>query len=600
MLIQALCDYYDILEKQGAVLPSGYSEENIHFLICLTKEGRIDEILDCRKTEQFMAGKKIKDRKVPVRMLLPQRSWSSGIRANLCDHRPLYIFGLNYEKETLTPYDRTNKAVKSHQAFVEMNLEFIKDVRSPVVDAFRNFLISWDAENETQNQHILGLGKDYPKYKYAFCLAGNPDCLLHEDSEFKKKLAQEHAKKNEQSKDATIAQCAVTGQRKVIGRTHAKIKGIYGGSSNGNVLISYNNPSENSYDNEQSYNSNISEECMMKYTEALNYLLKNGNHKETLDDITVVFWAMNENENNEFLFKQMLFGQQDQMNAEQTEKMLQELLSESEDFNVMEEKLQSIDLIDPDVDFYMVGFKPNISKISVKFFVKKKYADILWNIAQFQREAKASDKSRPVKMWQVKQNLISPKSNNAKVNPALMSKLIEAVLNGRDYPISLLETMVRRVRTDNGPEKISYIRAGIIKACINRRQKKEEIQMALDKTNGSQAYLCGRLFAVLEKLQQEASSFKLNRTIKDAYFASASMNPAMVFPKLIRLSQHHLKKSKYPMYYSKLIEEIVDGLNGEFPKILLLIDQGRFDIGYYHQCNDFWKSKEKSENKEEE
>ena len=124
--------------------------------------------------------------------------------------------------------------------------------------------------------------------------------------------------------------------------------------------------------------------------------------------------------------------------------------------------------------------------------------------------------------------------------------------------------------------------------------------MALDKTNGSQAYLCGRLFAVLEKLQQEASSFKLNRTIKDAYFASASMNPAMVFPKLIRLSQHHLKKSKYPMYYSKLIEEIVDGLNGEFPKILLLIDQGRFDIGYYHQCNDFWKSKEKSENKEEE
>ena len=35
--------------------------------------------------------------------------------------------------------------------------------------------------------------------------------------------------------------------------------------------------------------------------------------------------------------------------------------------------------------------------------------------------------------------------------------------------------------------------------------------MALDLENKTPAYLCGRLFAVLEKLQQDASGGNLNR-----------------------------------------------------------------------------------------
>ena len=123
--------------------------------------------------------------------------------------------------------------------------------------------------------------------------------------------------------------------------------------------------------------------------------------------------------------------------------------------------------------------------------------------------------------------------------------------------------------------------------------------MSLDKTNQTPAYLCGRLFAVLEKLQQDASNNSLNRTIKDAYFASASARPALVFPKLIRLAQNHLNKVKYPVYYNKLIGEIMDGLNGEFPEILRLMDQGKFDVGYYQQNQDLWKKTDKSEEKKE-
>ena len=123
--------------------------------------------------------------------------------------------------------------------------------------------------------------------------------------------------------------------------------------------------------------------------------------------------------------------------------------------------------------------------------------------------------------------------------------------------------------------------------------------MALDKENQGQAYLCGRLFAVLEKLQQEASNNSLNRTIKDSYFASAASKPVLVFPKLITLAQNHLKKVKYPGYYNRLIGEITNGLNGGFPDNLLLKEQGEFIVGYYQQYQSFFEPSEKKEEMEE-
>jgi CRISPR-associated protein Csd1 len=116
--------------------------------------------------------------------------------------------------------------------------------------------------------------------------------------------------------------------------------------------------------------------------------------------------------------------------------------------------------------------------------------------------------------------------------------------------------------------------------------------VGLDKDNDNQAYVCGRLFAVLERLQMQAAGVELNRTIKDAYFASASSKPAIIFPKLINLAQNHLKKVKYPIFYNKLLGEIMDGLQGEFPENLLLQDQGRFIIGYYHQYQKFFEKNE--------
>lgn len=596
MLIHALCDYYDILAKEGKVLPEGYSSVKIHYLISLTEDGKMDGIIDHQDTVQVPSGKKLKEKKVPKDLQMPKRTEKSGIEANIAEHRSLYIFGLNLDKDILTPDDRTNKAQKSHQAFVEANLGFIEGLHTPLIDAFRSFLLNWKPEDETENPWLLGLGKDYGKSGYAFCLSGHPECLLHEEKEFKEKWEQWYQDKKAKEKDSHIAQDAISGEQTSIARIHNKIKGVYGGLATGSVLVGFNNPSENSYGNEQSYNSNISETAMNKYTEALNYLLSSDRHKMLLDDMTVVFWAMDTGEACENLLMDILFGQSDKMKAEQTERMLAKLFQDAEKGTVGGERL-TLDGIDENVDFYMMGLKPNSSRLSLKFLVRKKYADILWNIAKFQNDLQMGKEFHSVSIMRIKRELLSQKSKNEKVNPALLSSLMESMINGTRLPVSLLENVLRRVKADLGDQKVNAVRAGIIKAWINRASKKEELKVALDRENYRPAYLCGRLFAVLEKIQQEASGNSLNRTIKDGYFASASARPSMVFPKLIRLSQYHLNKVKSPVYFNKLTGEIIGHLDGGFPDTLFLKEQGEFVVGYYQQYQSFFEKKNKEEDK---
>lgn len=603
MLIKALCDYYDILSGVGKVLPAGYSNVKTHYIVALNDNGQIDEIIDCQiKEEQVQKNGKTKEKKIPRNEVMPKRTEKPGIDANFIEHRPVYLFGLNFENGKLDPFDKTQKAVKSHKKFVDVNLGFIEGIDDPLVNAYRRFIENWDPEKETENEHLLGLGKRYTVQGYVFCLSGEPDKLLHKNPKILERWQNIFKESKVGNTDVVEAQCAVSGEFMPVARIHNKIRGVHGGEPSGNVLIGFNNPSENSYGNEQSYNSNISEKAMLKYTEALNYLLNDNSHKIIMDDMTIIFWAMDPSGACEDIFLAALNGGTEKMSAEETENMLHDVWENGKNGIAYTSQLKNIDAIDENVDFYMFGIKPNSSRLSIKFFDRKSYSDILWNVAKFQQDIRVTEDIRIVPLYKIKKELLSPKSSNDKINPGMFSRFFESIVNGNRHPTELLETLVRRIRTDTDIE-ISYIRAGLIKSCLNRMKQKEEIKVALNENNFNQAYLCGRLFAVLERLQNRASGGNLNATIKDKFFGSASSKPAMVFPKLIRLAQNHISKlesDREKIYFNKLIGEIIDGLDDKFPDTLLLIDQGEFDIGYYQQVQEFFRKKNDKEVKIEE
>lgn len=102
----------------------------------------------------------------------------------------------------------------------------------------------------------------------------------------------------------------------------------------------------------------------------------------------------------------------------------------------------------------------------------------------------------------------------------------------------------------------------------------------LDEQNESKAYLCGRLFALICKLQFMAQG-EVNSSIKDRFFASASNTPSRVMG--ILLTQYvPIYQKKTRGAYTKSITEIAARIK-HFPDKLTLTERGEFALGYYYQ-----------------
>lgn len=605
MIISSLCEYYAIMAKNGKVTKEGYTSQKITHLICLNEDGTISDIIPLGKKE----GKK----DIYPEMLFPLRTQKPGIEANFIEHRPLYIFGLNYENGVFTPDDRTRKAEKSHEAFVKKSLEIVEDLQDTLVRAYGLFVRNWTPAAETENKFLLSLGGAYKTACFAFCLSGKINDCLQDCKEIKDKW--EEALSASDDGGVPSAVCPIYGEELPVAKLHDKIKGVTGGQASGCILVCFNNESENSYGKEQSYNSGISVRAMKEYTEALNYVLKSPEHHTYMDGMTVGYFAMTDKKEEDYM---------DAINisfaftfpSAATEKTEEEEIKEADAENV-ERNLNTVaenaaagkginfsyfDKLDESVQYCIFGLAPNSSRIMIKFFYRDNFGNLRKNIERWHKDFAVGTSAGAPEFWKIRSQLKSPKSSD-NLPPDITEKLFNSAVNGAPLPEKILETVIRRIKTDSDTEKSHSVkmndtRIGLLKTCLNRKNKdgKEEITVSLNLENKNPAYLCGRLFAVLEKAQQDAAGGTLNKTIKDTYFSSAAATPATVFPALIKLSGTHQAKlaEKGQIYYNRLISSIVDNLE-EFPKTLSLEQQGNFIIGYYQQNKDLYTAKNSKE-----
>ena len=190
------------------------------------------------------------------------------------------------------------------------------------------------------------------------------------------------------------------------------------------------------------------------------------------------------------------------------------------------------------------------------------------------------------------------KSKDKKPVSNMASMVMQAVISGSRYPASLFTDLLMRIRAEQG--MITWGRAAIIKAYLirNHNWEKGERYMGLNEESCDSAYVLGRLFAVLEAVQRDANP-GIKATIRDRYFNSACATPTAVFPILIKLKNSHMKKlerekESLKVYYEKLLTEIMGKLEGEtgFPLRLTLEEQGKFDLGYYHQMQKKYEKRE--------
>ena len=259
--------------------------------------------------------------------------------------------------------------------------------------------------------------------------------------------------------------------------------------------------------------------------------------------------------------------------------------------------------MDKDLRYHVLGLAPNAARISIRFYHCVTLQELGQRIAQHFDDLALvrgpNDARYPSLFRLLTAVALQNKADN--IPPNLGGAVVDAILAGPHvpYPSLWLNAAVGRCRAE---QTVNHLRAAAIKACLNRQQRhaalsspslasEKEFLPMLDLSNTNPAYRLGRLFAVLEKIQEEASP-GLNATIRDRYYGAASSTPVAVFTTLLRLKNAHLKKLAVGRvaWFEKLLGEVLGPVT-DFPKHLPLPDQGRFALGYYHQRQDFFTKK---------
>ncbi len=572
MILQALKEYYDrkAADPESGIAPEGWEKKEIPFVVVLNKKGEFVCIEDTQEGE----GKK----KRAKTFLVPQAiKKTSGIAANLLWDTVGYVFGIDTK-------GKPERAIEQKAAFISRIKEVFTDKEEiqPLLDLLESITISqleqeplWKEIVETNANLTFRFSEEHE----LLCRNTNIQNAIDSISN--------------NGGDAGI--CLVTGKKAKISTLHTAIKGVYGAQSSGANIVSFNLDAFRSFNKEQGQNAPVSESAVFAYTTAINTLLsKDSRQRMSIGDASTVFWSEKETVF-EITFLS-LFTESPKDDPDAGTRAVRELYESVNNGAFSSEKSNN--------RFYILGLSPNAARIAVRFWLVSTIEEFAVKIKKHFDDfqiIKPPKEPEYYSLWRILVNVASQdKSEN--IPPNIAGEFMRSILSGTPYPATLLQAALRRIHSDT-ENRVKPVRAAIIKAYLNRYYRihsssnHKEILMSLDETNPSPGYQFGRLFAVLEKCQRDALGKEINSTIADRYYSSASSTPAVVFPILMRMNQHHLSKiesDKIKMFNRKLIESIMQHVD-DFKAHLDLHEQSRFAIGYYHQKQDFFNKKDNSE-----
>lgn len=564
------------------------------------------------------------DKQRPQEQVVPfQKTRTSGIFPFfLCD-KTEYVFGIERikAKDLKTRSSKKNKddvvlhedesgrvvvsrrSLESFAAFRTFHHEILDACDEPGARAFLKFLDSWNPAEafaipkiREYHEDLLSGGK---------CVVRLGEIYLHEIAAIQRIW---EASMSLDTEETRAAQCLVSGAVGPVARTHQAIKGVSGAQPTGASLVSFNEPAFCSYDKEQSYNAPVSEACEFKYTTALNQLISSPDHRVRIGDTTTIFWAQTEDRDTEAIIRNLLdppsataveptegeTGEPDaavrQVIDDRELALIRDVLGRVRSGTGLRPgDLGRIDLATP---CFILGLAPNAGRLSVRFWYRDSFGTLAASLAQHHLDLEVDRRRSEPEILPVRRILFETVPKNAERKeppPGMSGQLMRAVLYNTTYPVQLYTAILNRIRAD---QYLNRVRAGVIKAYLLRLARarpgvagiqEEMITVSLNETIPNVPYRLGRLFAVLEKAQGDANRDReVGSTIKNRYFASASSTPAVVFPPLIKLAQHHIAKSDWGWKSTQQIEEILSGVD-VFPAWLGLEEQGMFMLGYYHQ-----------------
>ena len=594
MILQSLVRCYDSLAAQGTLKRPGWSAVKVQWGLCLTADGQVSSV-------EMLGAANEKGKLLPRMMFLPTpvKRTSGKAASFLCDNAK-YLLGITSEMRSSEHTPSDSKAIKDagtcFRISTQRHHDLLDGVSCPMAQAILRFFDAWQPEQALQSPALLEHFDD-------LCKGGNlVFCMM--DASGEATMAQDvpeiHAAwdASVSSGKGTSAQgrCLVTGDEDTIAMLHPSIKGVVGAQSSGASLVSFNALAFESYGRNkgQGLNAPVGNHAAFAYGEALNYMLREKNYHSLLGSATLVYWAETAQSAYSDCFAALLGT-----NEDMTQNTLDGVMKAIRLGQGLQWESVPLDSRTP---FYILGLSPNASRLSVRFFLQGTFGDFAANLARHQERLNiirpSFDQRETLSAYSLLKETANPNSRDKLPPSHLVGDLLRAILGDTPYPVSLLTQTELRIHAEHN---VSRGKAAILKAWLLKNgsnpQYKEVIDVQLNEQTNYAPYVLGRLFAVLESLQQKANP-GINATIMDRYFNAACATPSIVFPTLLKLAQSHLKKldTGYFIYYDKQMTELCGRLTDSYPARLNLQDQGIFQLGYYHQKQKFFTKKEENSN----
>lgn len=555
MIFQSLISLYNRLNQTNEMPPYGFSVEDIGFFITIDTDGNMIGQPEDLRTKIKANTFEFRTSEVPYSNEVNVRSGNASTTPNFMVDKANYIFGMS---------GSADKKIH-HESFKRLITKVCEDSQDKGIAAVKKFLNKWDPLDSVNLTHWKEICGAHGKW-IAFLLQGDTG-FVHERHEVKKLWTKFVGKEQLPSGISFI-----DGKIHNLQRQYSQFKFGTGAS-----LVSFNETAYESYGKKRGDNAPISVEAEFKSSAAIKHLLRSRVQRLRIGDAVTVFWAEKKSPIETFM-GQILNPKADDKEA---------LIPVQKFLEVVQKgKLPSEIEADGKLKFYILGFSLNKARLALRFWYVCSVTELMKRLRNHFKclEMERSDRDIPFPgIW----HLLKETARETKdISPVLGGALTRSILTGANYPQNLYQGVLGRIRADR---RINYLRASILKAVLQRNHNKE-VPMSLDIQRREIAYLLGRLFAVLEKTQLDALG-KINSTIKDRFFSAASATPASVFPRLIRLSQHHIEKADYGHISDRRISEIMENIES-FPAHMNLQEQGLFAIAYYHQKNALYRKKE--------
>ena len=546
MLLEKLCEYANRLDLP----PEMYIKTPIRWLIDLDREGNL---LGFVPTEG-RGGKRDRGKE----FLAPHIGRSSGVQAKLLADSGEYVLGIAREKSD------PGRVERCHQAFVELVRTCAESTNEPSVNAIRIFV-------EGLNLQALPLPEAFdPAYNLTFRVEGTMPIDLPLVRSFWATTATAEGE-GDSIQPSTLMQCLICGEmRPPVKRLPFKIKRIPGGQTSGMAIISANVPAFESYGLEASLIAPTCQEWGERFSKAANELIENDRTHVTIGPLVYLCWTREEHG----------FSLASLLSTPEPEEV-KELLS-----SAFTGKQSATDI--DEMPFYATALPASGGRVAVRDWLDTTVGEAKRHLARYfllQRIVERDGtEGRPFRFYDLAAATV--RDVNKELPPNVPRALLHVALKGGPLPSWLLFQAIKRNRSE---QRITRPRAALIKMVLLSQQDHvtlEDTMETLSTTNHDPAYLCGRLFALLEAVQRAAIPGS-NTTITDRFFGTASAAPASVFGRLLRGAQAHLNKlrKERPGTYEALqrrLEDVQVGLT-TFPRTLTLEGQGLFSLGYYHQ-----------------